>query len=238
MLLLLSGDENHLVRPDKDINTKSGIVKSSGLKVGRTVKTHIGKVFAVVNPNVNDVLRMGMKRTAQVILPKDLALVLGYTGIACDSKIVDAGTGTGYAAIFLANYAPKGKIVTYESNKVFRKVAKRNIEFSGFTNIQLRSNDVTVGIKERDTDLVLLDLQGADKAVKHAHKSLKLGGYLVVYSPTVEHLKKSLNAIYKKGFIHIKTVENIVREWQTERTTRPKTIGLMHTGFLTFARKV
>jgi tRNA A58 N-methylase Trm61 len=42
----------------------------------------------------------------------------------------------------------------------------------------------------------------------------------------------------KNYFENVKIVENIVREWQYEKTLRPKTKGLIHTGFITIARKI
>ena len=239
--MLLSKDESHIInRTDKDFNTKSGIIRASEMKkgFGKKIKSHLGKEFLIVKPTVKDILEKKLERSAQVILPKDMALILGYTGMRNDSLVVDAGTGSGYIAIFLANYIPNGKIVTYENDKRFFKIAKKNIELSGYKNLKLKSGDVTRGIKEKNADLVVLDLQDADKVVKHAYSSLNYGGYLVVYSPTIDHLTKIIKAVKKEDFIDIKTVENIVREWQSERTLRPKTMGLMHTGFLTFARKV
>ena len=234
-VLLLSDDESYLAETGRDLHTKSGVIKANKIKIGKVVRTHLGKEFLAVKPTIRDVLRKA-ERGAQVILPKDVAMILGYTGISADSVIVDAGSGSGYAAIFLANYVPNGKVVTYENDKRFVKIVQKNVKASESSNIKVKRADVTRGIKERNVDLVLLDLQNADKVVKHAYNSLKGGGYLVVYSPTVDHLVKSLKAV-RKRFIGIETVENIVREWQTERTVRPKTMGLMHTGFLTFARK-
>jgi len=240
MLLLLSNDESYLVDTRKDFHTKSGVIKTGEMKkgFGKRIKTHLGKEFLAIKPTLKDILGKKIERTAQVMLPKDIALILAYTCISNDSLVVDAGTGTGYTTIFLANYISNGKIVTYENDKRFLKTAKKNIESSGYSNIRLKNADVTKGIKEKNVDLVVLDLQDADKVVKHAYNALNYGGYLVVYSPTIDHLTKALNSIKKKNFIDIKTVENIVREWQSERTLRPKTMGLMHTGFLTFARKV
>jgi len=240
MFLLLSSGESYLVDSGKDFHTKSGVIKTGEMKkgFGKKIKTHLGKEFFAIKPTLKDIFEKKIERTAQVMLPKDITLILAYTGIYNNSLVIDAGTGSGFTAIFLANYIPNGKIVTYENDKRFLKTAKRNIEISGCSNIKLRNADVTKGIKERNVDLVILDLQDADKVVKHARDALDYGGYLVVYSPTIDHLTKVLKSIKKKNFIDTKTVESIVREWQSERTLRPKTIGLMHTGFLTFARKV
>ena len=239
-VLLLSKDECYLVERGKDMHTKSGVIRGSDVMkgFGKKIKTHLGKEFSLIKPNMKDILEKVVTRTAQVMLPKDVALILGYTGIYGDGLVVDAGTGTGYTAIFVANYVSNGKIVTYEKDKKFFKNAKKNIELSGFNNIKIKKSDATKGISEKNVDLVILDLQDADKVIKHAYKALIYGGYIAIYSPTIDHLMKILKAVRSKRFIDIKTVESIVREWQTERTVRPKTIGLMHTGFLTFARKI
>jgi len=179
-----------------------------------------------------------LKRGPQIITPKDASLILAYTAVEPGSKVVDAGTGSGFLAIFLATYIKPGKVYTYEKDDRFIKLAKENIKISGLSKfIRLRKMDVTKGIKEKRADLVTLDLKDAKKVVKHARKALKVDGWLVVYSPTIEHLVGTVKEIKKEKFGETKTVENIVREWKVDRTTRPKTMGLMHTGFLTFARR-
>jgi tRNA (adenine57-N1/adenine58-N1)-methyltransferase len=183
-------------------------------------------------------MKRKLKRGPQIITPKDASLILAYTGVEPGSKVVDAGAGSGFLAIFLATYIKPGRVYTYENDARFIKLVKDNIKTSGLSKfIQLRKADVTKGIKEKRVDLVTLDLKDAKKVIKHAHKALKVGGSLVVYSPTVEHLIGVVGEIRKKGFESVNTIESIVREWKVERTTRPKTMGLMHTGFLTFAKR-
>jgi tRNA (adenine57-N1/adenine58-N1)-methyltransferase catalytic subunit len=179
-----------------------------------------------------------LKRGPQIITPKDCSLILAYSNIAPGSKVVDAGTGSGFLAIFLGTYLRPGKVYTYENDDRSISVAKENIKTSGLEGVVvLKKADVTKGIKEKGVDLVTLDLKDASKALAHAHKALKPGGIVSVYSPNVEHLLGSIKALKKAGFLDIKTVENIVREWKADFTTRPETMGLMHTGFITFARK-
>lgn len=239
LVLLISKDSSYVVDPKKDFHTKDGTIRSKDLlkaKFGDIVKTTIGKKFYVVKPTVNDIMKK-MKRTAQVITPKDISLILAYTGISPDSTVIDAGTGTGYLAIFLAHYLTRGKIFTYEEKKEFFKIAKGNIQLSGLKNILIKNKSVS-SAKEKNVDLITLDMQDASKVIKKLYKNLSVGGWLVVYSPTVEHLSSVIKVVRKLNFSEVKTVENIVREWQTERTIRPKTLGLMHTGFITFCRKL
>lgn len=239
-VLLLSKDESYLVTASKKkFNVQSGMIDLGNLigKIyGGKIKTHIGKEFIIVKPTMLDMFSK-FTRGAQVILPKDISLIFAYTGISPDSLVVDAGTGSGFLSIFLGSYLTNGKVVTYENDGRFVKIAKGNIEMSGLKNVNLKRKDISKGIDEKNVDLVTLDLQHPEKIVKHAYKSLKTGGWLVVYSPTIEEVIKVTKGM-RKYFSEVKTVENIVREWQTERTTRPKTIGLMHTGWLTFARNM
>ena len=187
--------------------------------------------------NILDVLGR-LQRGPQIITPKDMAAILSCTGAGPGDRVVDAGTGSGFLAIFLANYVRPGKVVTYENDRRFVELARKNIKKSGLEEfIKLKSRDVTRGVAERNVDLVTLDMKNSHKVVKLAYNALKLGGWIAVYSPTAESLRAAAREIRKSGFCEIKTVESIAREWQTERTTRPKTMGLMHTGFLTFARK-
>jgi tRNA A58 N-methylase Trm61 len=82
----------------------------------------------------------------------------------------------------------------------------------------------------------------AEKMIKKASKMLKPGGWLCVYSPHIEQQKSVTKEMEDLKFIHIHTIENIQRSWQVNSHkggyTHPKPSGIMHTGFLTFGRKI
>jgi len=178
------------------------------------------------------------KRGPQVILPKDAGLIVSVTGCSPEWKVVDAGTGSGFLAIFLGNLGCK--VYTYEKKKNFYDLAKKNIEKSGLKNIKIKNSDITKGIKERNVDMVTLDMKNPERVLKHAYNSLKSGGWLVVYSMHIEQIQKVWKESRKYEFGKFNILENLKREWQIEgRTfTRPKTHMLAHTGFLTFMRKI
>jgi tRNA (adenine57-N1/adenine58-N1)-methyltransferase len=186
------------------------------------------------NLNVED-----LNRLPQVVLPKDAALILAYTGIIPNAKIVDAGSGSGFLAIFLAWYCSKGKVTTYEKRDEFVEVVKSNIEKTGLKNIKVKNKDIIeTGIEEDDLDLVTLDMKDCEKMVAKAYKKLKKNGWLTVYSPYIEQVIKVMNEMKVCNFKEIKTIENITREWQSEYGfTRPKTQGIVHTGWLIFGKK-
>jgi len=235
-ILLLGRKKNYIIKPILfscefgTIDLRKLIGKNFGIKI------KIGKEsFTVVKPNIIDFLRKA-KRGPQIILPKDASLITSITGCSPSWKVVDVGTGSGFLSMFLGNLGCK--VYTYEKRKEFYKIAKKNISNFGFKNINLKNSDITKGIKEKDIDLITFDMQYPEKAIKHAFKALKPGGWLVVYSMHVEEVKKVVNELKKYDFINVKILENIQREWQSvKQFTRPKTYMLAHTGFLTFARK-
>ena len=235
MILLLGKEKNYVVKPilfSCEYGTFD-LRKLVGKNFGTKIK--IGKEeFTVVKPNIIDLLRKA-KRGPQVILPKDSALITSITGCSPDWKVVDAGTGSGFLALFLANIGCK--VYSYEKSKEFYEIAKKNMKNFNL-DVKLKKYDITKGIKEKNVDLITLDMKNPERVVKHAFKALKSGGWIAVYSMHIEEVKKVYNELKKYDFVDIKILENIQREWQTiKQFTRPKTYMLAHTGFLTFARK-
>jgi len=242
-VLLLGKESSYIARVGKGkFQTSEGIVDLSELKkkkIGQEIKTHLSKKFIVTKPTLADFLERDVKRLPQIIMPKDAALILSYTGIRPGSLVVDAGSGSGFLAIFMANYIRPGRVVTYEIDKMAAKISIENFKRVGLDRyIQLKQKDIRGGIDEKNVDLVVLDMKHAEKVVKHAYKSLRPGGWLVVYSPYIEQVKAVTSEIGRKSFSKTKTVENIVREWDVRKHTLPARSGIMHTGFLTFSRKI
>ena len=241
-LILLLGKRNFLTRVNENkLHTEFGIIDLSKLmkmKIGGIIKSHTGEEFTIAKPTIIDILTKKAKRLPQIVMPEDAALILATTGMAPNSLVVDAGSGSGFLSIFLAYYCQQGKVVTYEKNVKFAKVVEENIELSGLTNIDVRKGDILRGIKEKNVDLITLDMKDAEKMVSKSYRSLKAGGWVVVYSPYIEQVKRFVKELEKYQFVYVKTVENIRREWQVEDYTRPRTSGVMHTGWLSFARKI
>lgn len=180
-----------------------------------------------------------LKRLPQIITPKDASLILAYSGIPPNAKIVDAGSGSGFLSIFLGWYCPQGQVFTYEKREEFSKVVERNIEKIGLKNITVKNKNILDGIEEKEVDLVTLDMKDCEKVIPLAYESLKEGGWVVVYSPYVEQVIDVLEEMKTVGFKNCNCVESIVREWKSNYGfTRPKSQGLMHTGWISFGRKV
>lgn len=176
-----------------------------------------------------------MRRGPQVILPKDIGMILAYSGVGKDSVCIDAGTGSGWLTVSLARVARH--VYGYDIRDDFLKITKHNIDFVGVDNVTLKNQDITKKIDERNVDLITLDLPSSERALRNAKKALRPGGCIVGYFPNMEQAKKYVGKLEQLGFVDVYTIETIVRDILVRKEgSRPSTKGLWHTGYLTFAR--
>lgn len=177
-----------------------------------------------------------LKRGPQVVLPKDIGIIIAYTGVNRNSVCLDAGTGSGWLAVSLARICKQ--VTTYDIRDDFIKLAERNKAAENLDNLTIKNKDIIKGVSERDVDLVTLDMPNANKAVRSAHRSLKPNGYICGYLPHMEQVKDFVSALNKLKFRNLHTVEVIVRDMLVrEEGTRPSTKGVWHTAYLVFAQK-
>ncbi len=239
MKILFHKGRQYLVRDEeKDYHTKDGFLKAGDIKKakpGAKILSNTGKEFTVLEPFFIDLYNK-LKRKAQIIPRKDIGLIIAETGLNKDSVVIEAGAGSGAAGCFLAKICKK--VYSYEIREDFYDLVKKNIEFFGLKNLDLKNQDAKKGFKEKDADLVLLDLPDPWELVEAANMSLKPGGFLVSYSPTIPQVMDFVEAL-GQDFTYIKTSEIIERHWEiNKRKVRPMSQQIGHSGFLSFARKI
>ncbi|MBW2976177.1 methyltransferase domain-containing protein [Candidatus Woesearchaeota archaeon] len=241
MKILMNKQDKFLVRDlSKDFHTKYGYFKKEDLKKakdGAKLISNTGKEFSAFSPCFYDLYKK-IKRGAQIIPLKDIGLIIAETGIDKNSRVVDAGSGSGALACFLAHLCKE--VTTYEIRKDFVDIVKKNIEFLNLKNIKIKNKDVYEGIEEKDIDLVVLDIPEPWKAIEAAKNALKTGGFLVSYSPTIPQSADFVNGVNNdNNFAHVKTSEAMEREWEADgRKVRPKSQSIGHSGFISFARRI
>ncbi len=225
---------------NEEFHSDFGFIKKEDIeksKEGDVLKTHMGREFKVLKPNINDYIDL-MERKCSIILPKDIGVVTAYTALGSGQRVVEAGTGSGATALYFGNIVGKnGEVTSYEIREDFAQIAEKNIAGFGLENVQVKFQDVKDGIQERDVDLVFLDLPKPWDVVESAAQSLKIGGYLAAYNPYIEQVLTLHKVLKKFGFSDLKSLECILREIEVKnKGTRPKTRMVGHTGYLTFAR--
>ena len=244
VLLYLGRRKTYLVKAEKGktFHTHRGFIKFDdliGKEYGSTVSSNLRTEFTVLKPLLRDYIMKSVRKT-QIIYPKDIALIVMFSGIGPGSRIVEAGTGTGALTTALAHYVkPDGRVYSYEMREEFIKNAEKNLKRADLKDfVELKNKDVTVGIDESDVDAVILDLAIPWVVVPHAYTALRPCGTVVSFSPTIDQVVKTVEALKENNFVDIETSECLLRRMQTERgKTRPQTLMTGHTGYITFARK-
>jgi tRNA (adenine57-N1/adenine58-N1)-methyltransferase len=244
VFLYLDRKRTYLVRveAEKSFHTHKGYIQLGdliGKEYGTRIVSSMGIEFVALKPTLRDHIFKTSRRT-QISYPKDISLIIMYSGIGPGSRVVEAGTGTGALTSAIAHYIkPSGRVYSYEVRQEFQKNAKKNLERAGLLDyVELKEGDVTEGIEEKNVDAVILDLATPWLVVPHAYTALKGSGVLVSFSPTIDQVVKVVEALTEHGFVGVETVETLMRFMQVARgKTRPQTVMTGHTGYITFARK-
>ena len=220
-----------------------------GLEDGSAVKSSLGENLLVLRPALAEYISK-MRKGSQIIYPKDIAAILMLADIFPGAKVLEAGTGSGALTIALLRAVGNdGEVVSYERRKEFLEIARKNIETffgkvesaGGSGKLVLKDKDVYEGIEEKELDRIILDLPEPWRVLKHVEESLRNGGILLCYNPTVLQiykLDKRLELKYAKSFRVMGIYEVGLREWEIKgRSMRPEHRMIAHTGFIFVARK-
>ncbi len=223
----------------RDINTEFGMIPSKKLKgkrIGSVVKTHKGIPFVIINPSVSDLFKKFI-RSPQIITLKDLGSIISYTGMDSSSKVLDAGTGSGFAACVFASIAKK--VVSYEIREDFAKIAEKNKLLFNARNLKIINKDIGEGVKEKDFDILLLDLPEPQKIIPKIENNVKIGGYIVCYLPSAIQVEKLLRSIPDNIKV-VKLLQNLEIPWKNDVKAdilRPESSAILHTAFVIIMRR-
>ena len=261
MKILQTGDRIHLVdKKDRHyaLTLKDGeVFQLSGERIahneligksdGTMVQLSTGKVMLAIYPTLAE-YSVKMPRGAQVIYPKDLAMITIWGDIYPGARVLEAGVGSGSLTMALLRaVGAQGQVVSYEIRNEFAKTATKNIEryMGTVSNFTLREEDIFQGIKEEDLraglfDRVVLDLSEPWQVVPHAALGLRCGGIYLSFVPTIPQVMQTVNALEETGeFGLIETFETLLRTWNIKgRSVRPDHRMVAHSGFITLARKI
>ncbi|MDP1767906.1 MAG: tRNA (adenine-N1)-methyltransferase [Nitrospirota bacterium] len=213
---------------------------------GSLVTLSGNKTMLALKPTFGDYV-LKMPRGAQVLYPKDLALIPMWADVYPGARVFEAGTGSGALTMALLRaVGPRGVVVTYEAREDFAKTAMTNIEryMGTMPNLISLRRNVYEGISLLDDglpfDRLVLDLPEPWQVVPHAAQVLRPGGMYLSFVPTVPQVVQTVEALEKAMvFGMIETFESLLRTWSIQgRSVRPDHRMVAHSGFITVARKI
>ena len=213
---------------------------------GSLVTLSGGKTMVALRPTLAEYV-LKMPRGAQVLYPKDLALIPMWADVYPGARVFEAGTGSGALTMALLRaVGSRGLVVTYEARDDFERTAKMNIaRYMGPTpNLIAFRRSAYEGIDLLDDglpfDRVVLDLPEPWQVVPHASRVLRSGGIFLSFVPTVPQVQQTVEALeHAAVFGKVETFEALLRTWSIQgRSVRPDHRMVAHSGFLTVARKI
>ncbi|MGH8886742.1 MAG: tRNA (adenine-N1)-methyltransferase [Egibacteraceae bacterium] len=214
-----------------------------GRPEGSWVRSAKGALLLAVRPTSAD-WTVKAPRGAQVVYPKDQAMIVALGDIAPGVVVVEAGAGSGaLTCALLRAVGASGRVTSFELRPEHAVVAERNVaeRFGGCPpNWELRIGDVASGLAGLGCDRVVLDLLEPWAVLEAAADALRPGGILVAYTPSVPQvmrLREALGADQRWGLAH--TCETLVRDWHVDGlAVRPDHRMVAHTAFLTTVRRL
>lgn len=244
--LLISRDHKRfLIRlvSGEQLHTHRGIIQHDaciGGQWGREILTHLDYPFLLLDPSTADLIQ-DIKRTTQIIFPKDAAYILMRLSIQPGSIVIEAGSGSGGLTTALARAAmPGGRVISYEVRPDMQNLARKNLDRVGLADrVEFKLKDIETGFDETEADAVFLDVPEPSKFLSIASAALRGGGYLGTLVPTTNQIVRLLGALEHQPFGMIEVEELMLRSYKTvgERF-RPLDRMIGHTGYLLFARKI
>jgi tRNA (adenine57-N1/adenine58-N1)-methyltransferase len=244
LALLVGRDrKSFIVRlgPGSQLHTHRGVVAHDdliGTPWGTQLSTHLGYPFLLLRPSIDDLVR-DLKRTTQIVYPKDTGYILMKMNITSGCRVVEAGTGSGGLTLVLAQaVSPTGRVYSYEVRPEMQQLARRNLEQLDLSQfVELKRRDVAEGFDESDADALFLDLPNPWNYLTQAHAALASGGFFGCILPTTNQVSRLIRALGESDFGLIEVEELLLRSYKAvPARLRPMDRMVAHTGYLIFAR--
>jgi tRNA (adenine57-N1/adenine58-N1)-methyltransferase len=238
------GKDFHIrLQPGRRLQTHRGILYHDaliGVPLGSVVVSHTGSSYTLLDPSLEQLLR-GIRRSTQIVYPKEIGYILLKMSIRPGVTVVEAGTGSGALTTgFASAVMPTGHVYSYEIRPDMQSLARHNLERMGLEPyVTLKLKDVAEGFDERDADALFLDLPTPWAYLEQAHATLRGGGFLGAILPTTNQVVQLLYALEHSPFTFVEVQEILIRGYKViPARFRPADRMVGHTGYMIFARAV
>lgn len=160
----------------------------------------------------------------QILYVADIALIVQMLKIGPGSVVIESGTGSGSMTHSLARaVGSTGRVCTFEFHPQRAEMAKQEFAKHGLSWVQVEHRDVcSNGFPEGiGADVVFLDLPEPWQVVPMLHKSVRRNRTVRIccFSPCIEQVQKTCEALRQNGFIDVEMYECLLRNVEVVNTS-------------------
>ncbi|XP_018531549.1 tRNA (adenine(58)-N(1))-methyltransferase catalytic subunit TRMT61A [Lates calcarifer] len=217
------------VQQGAQTQTRYGVIRHStdliGQRYGSKVTCSKGGWVHVLHPTP-ELWTVSLPHRTQILYTTDIATITMMLELKPGSVVCESGTGSGSLShAILRTIAPTGHLHTVEFHQQrAEKVAEEFKEHRVAHLVTVRNQDVckdgfgVTGV----ADAVFLDIPSPWEAVRHAKAAMKKqGGRVCSFSPCIEQVQRTCEALADQGFEEISTVEVLLRVHDVRTVSLP-----------------
>jgi len=225
------------------VQTHRGVIHHEdliGKSWGSQVHSHIGSPYFMLQPSIHDLVKE-IRRSTQIIYPKDLGLIMIKMNIGPGIHIIEAGTGSGGMTSALAwAVGPEGRITSYDNRQDMQNLARKNLDRLGLVDrVEFKHGDISDGFQEKNVDALFLDVPNPYDYIEQAREALMPGGHFGSILPTTNQVTSLLASLRRFDFTFTDVCEIMLRYYKpTPERLRPTDRMVAHTGYLVFSRPI
>lgn len=212
----------------KVFQTKYGALKHDdllGQEYGTLVKCTRGYVH-VLHPTP-ELWTLTLPHRTQIIYTPDISMIVMQLDLKPGCVVCESGTGSGSLSHALIRaIAPYGHLYTYDFHEFRVQAVKEEFAKHKLQNlVTVKHRDVAeLGFEEEaSADGIFLDLPHPWKVVDKAVQSLKKNklARLVSFSPCIEQVQRTAEAMRSSGFTEVSTIECLSRPYDVRNISLP-----------------
>ncbi|XP_074547674.1 tRNA (adenine(58)-N(1))-methyltransferase catalytic subunit TRMT61A [Halichoeres trimaculatus] len=217
------------VQQGAQTQTRYGVIRHSsdliGQRYGSKVTCSKGGWVHVLHPTP-ELWTVSLPHRTQILYTTDIATITMMLELKPGSIVCESGTGSGSLShAILRTIAPTGHLHTVEFHQQrAEKVAEEFKEHRVDHLVTVRNQDVckdgfgVTGV----ADAVFLDIPSPWEAVRHAKAAMKRhGGRVCSFSPCIEQVQRTCEALADQGFEEISTLEVLLRVHDVRTVSLP-----------------
>ncbi|ODV96400.1 hypothetical protein PACTADRAFT_2693 [Pachysolen tannophilus NRRL Y-2460] len=219
-----------IVKKDDILNTRYGAFAHNsmiGEKYGSQITSLKGYGFIHLLHPTPELWTLSLPHRTQIVYTPDSSYIIQRLNITAGSRVIEAGTGSGsFTHSFARTLSKTGQLFTYEFHESRYQQAKAEFELHSLTNVIATCRDVCKkgfvidGYESGcDADSIFLDLPSPWEAIAHLpqviSKSKRVG--ICCFSPCIEQVIKTAEALKNHGWSNIEMVEIAGRKWEARK---------------------